>query len=245
MLSQPIIPAHPVSPSASHRLGAGEVWRLGRHLVQIGNRMPPSVGSDPDTDYAREKRVMIITPSHLSNLPSCHPASRVIVVPYKDDIPGAFDPDAAKALRVAHLPFQWPLAAHVVGKPQSGGIGQDETCLGFVFSKEMPKARASDFHAIRHVPGDGDVPGHPPIAFYEWMIKLFRTPRSKALVYCPGEQFGHVLLAAERQSAACHTALPDGEAAAALFARWEAVTGGKAERMEMPAPPVNPTRKKK
>jgi len=220
-MAAPARPAIEVQP--------GEWWQLGRHLLFCGDtssrefidRMPsvPFAFADPPYnagvaewdegfewrhDWLIEKaQVVAVTPG----------------------IASIFD-----FARVTKMPYKWSVACWVDNGMTRGALGFGNWIYAAIFSDRSLHRNAQDFVRVSIKVNESDNTvhkGRKPSEFIAWLIGLFTKQGDSVIDPFLGS--GTTLLVAESMGRICYGGEINPEFCAEIIARWESMTGLRAE----------------
>jgi ParB-like chromosome segregation protein Spo0J len=219
--------AAPLKRSA--QVSPGEWWQLGRHILFCGDtsteefvsRMPkvPFAFADPPYnagvaewdegfewrhDWLIEKaQVVAVTPG----------------------ISSIFD-----FARITKMPYKWSVACWIDNGMTRGALGFGNWIYGAIFSDSSLHRNAQDFVRVSIKANESDNTvhkGRKPSEFIAWLIGLF-TKRGDSVID-PFLGSGTTLLVAETMGRICYGGEINPEFCAEIIARWETMTGLRAE----------------
>jgi ParB-like chromosome segregation protein Spo0J len=219
--------AAPLKRSA--QVSPGEWWQLGRHVLFCGDtsteefvsRMPkvPFAFADPPYnagvaewdegfewrhDWLIEKaQVVAVTPG----------------------ISSIFD-----FARITKMPYKWSVACWIDNGMTRGALGFGNWIYAAIFSDSSLHRNAQDFVRVSIKANESDNTvhkGRKPSEFIAWLIGLF-TKRGDSVID-PFLGSGTTLLVAETMGRICYGGEINPEFCAEIIARWETMTGLRAE----------------
>jgi 16S rRNA G966 N2-methylase RsmD len=219
--------AAPLKRSA--QVSPGEWWQLGRHILFCGDtsteefvsRMPkvPFAFADPPYnagvaewdegfewrhDWLIEKaQVVAVTPG----------------------ISSIFD-----FARITKMPYKWSVACWIDNGMTRGALGFGNWIYAAIFSDSSLHRNAQDFVRVSIKANESDNTvhkGRKPSEFIAWLIGLF-TKRGDSVID-PFLGSGTTLLVAETMGRICYGGEINPEFCAEIIARWETMTGLRAE----------------
>jgi len=220
-MADPARPAIEVQP--------GEWWQLGRHLLFCGDtssrefidRMPsvPFAFADPPYnagvagwdegfewrhDWLIEKaQVVAVTPG----------------------ISSIFD-----FARITKMPYKWSVACWIDNGMTRGALGFGNWIYAAIFSEGSLHRNAQDFVRVSIKANESDNTvhkGRKPSEFIAWLIGLFTKQGDSVIDPFLGS--GTTLLVAESMGRICYGGEINPEFCAEIIARWETMTGLRAE----------------
>ena len=220
-MADPARPAIEVQP--------GEWWQLGRHLLFCGDtssrefidRMPsvPFAFADPPYnagvagwdegfewrhDWLIEKaQVVAVTPG----------------------ISSIFD-----FARITKMPYKWSVACWIDNGMTRGALGFGNWIYAAIFSEGSLHRNAQDFVRVSIKANESDNTvhkGRKPSEFIAWLIGLFTKQGDSVIDPFLGS--GTTLLVAESMGRICYGGEINPEFCAEIIARWESMTGLRAE----------------
>jgi len=217
------------APKRTIEVQPGDWWRLGRHLLFCGDtssqefieRMPsvPFAFADPPYnagvaewdegfewrhDWLIEKaQVVAVTPG----------------------ISSIFD-----FARITKMPYKWSVACWIDNGMTRGALGFGNWIYAALFSDGSLHRNAQDFVRVSIKANESDNTvhkGRKPSEFIAWLLGLF-TQRGDSVID-PFLGSGTTLLVAESMGRTCYGGEINPEFCAEIIARWESMTGARAE----------------
>jgi len=217
------------APKRTIEVQPGDWWRLGRHLLFCGDtssqefieRMPsvPFAFADPPYnagvaewdegfewrhDWLIEKaQVVAVTPG----------------------ISSIFD-----FARITKMPYKWSVACWIDNGMTRGALGFGNWIYAALFSDGSLHRNAQDFVRVSIKANESDNTvhkGRKPSEFIAWLLGLFTKQGDSVIDPFLGS--GTTLLVAESMGRICYGGEINPEFCAEIIARWESMTGARAE----------------
>lgn len=217
------------APKRTIEVQPGDWWRLGRHLLFCGDtssnafvdRMPsvPFAFADPpynagvaEWDEGFEWRHDWLIEK----------AQIVVVTPGTNSI--------FRFARTTRMPYRWSLACWIDNGMTHGALGFANWIYAALFAKGDVYRNAQDFVRVSiktSESGETQHKGRKPSEFIAWLIGLFTKQGDSVIDPFLGS--GTTLLVAESMGRICYGGEINPEFCAEIIARWESMTGLRAE----------------
>jgi len=213
----------------SVQVSPGEWWQLGRHVLFCGDtsteefvsRMPkvPFAFADPpynagaadwDKDFAWRHDWL------------AEKADIAVVTPGTNSI--------FSFARTTQMPYKWSIACWIDNGMTRGALGFSNWIYAALFTKGTVHRDAQDFVRVSiktSETGETDHKGRKPSEFIAWLIGLFTKQGDSVIDPFLGS--GTTLLVAESMGRICYGGEINPEFCAEIIARWESMTGLRAE----------------
>ena len=213
----------------SVQVSPGEWWQLGRHVLFCGDtsteefvsRMPkvPFAFADPpynagaadwDKDFAWRHDWL------------AEKADIAVVTPGTNSI--------FSFARTTQMPYKWSIACWIDNGMTRGALGFSNWIYAALFAKGTVHRNAQDFVRVSiktSETGETDHKGRKPSEFIAWLLGVFTKPDDTVIDPFLGS--GTTLLVAESMGRICYGGEINPEFCAEIIARWESMTGLRAE----------------
>jgi ParB-like chromosome segregation protein Spo0J len=213
----------------SVQVSPGEWWQLGRHVLFCGDtsteefvsRMPkvPFAFADPpynagaadwDKDFAWRHDWL------------AEKADIAVVTPGTNSI--------FSFARTTQMPYKWSIACWIDNGMTRGALGFSNWIYAALFAKGTVHRDAQDFVRVSiktSETGETDHKGRKPSEFIAWLLGVFTKPDDTVIDPFLGS--GTTLLVAESMGRICYGGEINPEFCAEIIARWESMTGLRAE----------------
>lgn len=218
-----------LAPKRTIEVQPGDWWRLGHHLLFCGDtssdvfveRMPsvPFAFADPpynagvaEWDEGFEWRHDWLIEK----------AQVVAVTPGTNSI--------FRFARTTRMPYRWSLACWIDNGMTRGALGFANWIYAALFAKGDVYRNAQDFVRVSikaSESGETQHKGRKPSEFIAWLIGLFTKQGDSVIDPFLGS--GTTLLVAESMGRICYGGEINPEFCAEIIARWESMTGARAE----------------
>lgn len=215
---------------ADERCKAGEVWRLGSHILYCGD-----TSSDAFRELLTDKAALAFAdPPYGANVEGyddskfywqhdylINSADIVVVTP---GIVSIFE-----LARCTAMPYRWSLAAWITNGMTRGAVGFGNWMYAAVFSNGSVFRQTQDFSKVaisNAESADTDHPTRKPTEYVQWIVETFSKP--KQLVIDPFLGSGQTLMVCEASGRRCIGGELNPKFCSEIVARWETMTKSKA-----------------
>lgn len=213
---------------AEQAVEGGQVWRLGRHTLYVGDTSDEAFKS-----ICERAALAFADPPYNANAASWDNnfswrhdylgefAAVTVVTP---GISAIYD-----FARLTSLPYKWSLACWITNGMTRGALGFGNWIYAGVFSDGSVYRQGQDFYKVTINSAETDESSHKgrkPAAFLGWLIETFTKPDETVIDPFLGS--GTTLLMAEKLGRSCIGGELSPEYCREIIGRWEKLTGQKA-----------------
>jgi hypothetical protein len=217
----------------NERCKAGEVWRLGSHILYCGD-----TSSDAFRELLTDKAALAFAdPPYGANVAGYddsrfywehdYLAERAEIVVVTPGIVSIFE-----LARRTSMPYRWSLAAWITNGMTRGAVGFGNWMYAAVFSSGSVFRQSQDFGKVtisNAESADTEHPTRKPTEYVQWIIETFSKP--KQTVIDPFLGSGQTLMVCETSGRRCIGGEIDPRFCSGIVARWEAVSKKEAVRL--------------
>ncbi len=215
---------------ADERCKAGEVWRLGDHILYCGDTSLHAF-----RELLTEKAALAFAdPPYGANVEGYDDSKFYWQHDYLADMAEVVvvTPGIVSIFELARrttMPYRWSMAAWITNGMTRGAVGFGNWMYAAVFSHGSVFRQTQDFGKVtisNAEAADTDHPTRKPTEYVQWVVDTFSKP--KQIVIDPFLGSGQTLMVCEAQGRRCIGGELDARFCSEIVARWEAMAKSKA-----------------
>jgi ParB/RepB/Spo0J family partition protein len=218
-----------LAPKRTIEVQPGDWWRLGHHLLFCGD-----TSSDQFVDRMPSVPFAFADPPYNAGVAEWDEGfewrhdwliEKAQVVAVTPGISSIFD-----FARITKMPYKWSIACWIDNGMTRGALGFGNWIYAAIFSDSSLHRNAQDFVRVSIKANESDNTvhkGRKPSEFIAWLIGLFTKQGDSVIDPFLGS--GTTLLVAESMGRICYGGEINPEFCAEIIARWESMTGLRAE----------------